>query len=257
MASNTRKRKAPATKSNATEEVAPKKIARAPRKPTTGAARQRRWKNGTAQANGSAPRLLPNVPAPSKKRKILVSDSRRQVQKQGQDFVKYIDKELKSSLPRFKKAGLEKELSSHLTPVLPWMTAASLYKKIDPHSRPQHMLKALNGLQRVVKAYGTLADKDDGIEAPTWMRWKQDVKELNELGRHGLNMASKIVNHVIMPNHHALPTKPAKRARDNEKLAWDLLENSVPRKSEEIWGKAVQGQVKAFSAVLKLLPECG
>ncbi|KAM5355603.1 hypothetical protein ACJ41O_002249 [Fusarium nematophilum] len=257
MASNTRKRKAPATKQRHRRSSPQEDCSSAEKADYRGstAATVEEWDGPGERKRSKVIRLLPNVPAPSKKRKILVSDSRRQVQKQGQDFVKYIDKELKSSL--FKKAGLEKELSSHLTPVLPWMTAASLYKKIDPHSRPQHMLKALNGLQRVVKAYGTLADKDDGIEAPTWMRWKQDVKELNELGRHGLNMASKIVNHVIMPNHHALPTKPAKRARDNEKLAWDLLENSVPRKSEEIWGKAVQGQVKAFSAVLKLLPECG
>ncbi|KAJ4184570.1 hypothetical protein FALCPG4_003199 [Fusarium falciforme] len=116
------------------------------------------------------------------------------------------------------------------------------------------MLNTLNELQNTVEGYEKLVKKETGIKAPTWMHWEQDAKDLNNLGQQGLNMASKIVNHVIMPDLHALPAEPAENASDIEKLAWELIEDAIPKRPEETWGKTAQEQLKAFTGVLKLLP---
>ncbi|KAF4460851.1 60s ribosomal l15 [Fusarium albosuccineum] len=269
MPPKTRKRKASATgefdwslalaqteflvESNLTEDVAPKRATRAPRKPTTGAGRQQRGKNATSVAN-EVPRLSIDVAA-SKKRKILVGDAKKQIQNQGNDLIKYISTELKARPNRVEKNVLKSELSADLTSVLAWMNPTVESQDGTVQNFPQLMLKALDELQSYVETYETLVEQDSGIRAPTWMRWEQDAKDLGELGKHGLNMASKIINHIIMPDLHTLPTKPEETASDIEKVAWDLIEDAVPDKSEQTWGKAAQGQVKVFAEVLKMAPD--
>lgn len=134
------------------------------------------------------------------------------------------------------------------------MNPSSALQKESVQSLPELMLNTLNELQNTVEGYEKLVKKDTGIKAPTWMHWEQDAKGLNNLGQKGVNMASKIVNHVIMPDLHALPAKPAENASDIEKLAWELIEDAIPKRPGETWGKTAQEQLKAFTGVLKLLP---
>lgn len=134
------------------------------------------------------------------------------------------------------------------------MNLLSAPQKNTTQSLPKLMLDTLDGLQSAVEGYEKLVKKDTGIKAPTWMHWEQDVKDLNNLGQQGLSMASRIVNHVIMPDLHALPMEPKDDASDIEKIAWELIEDAIPKRSEETWGKTAQEQLKAFTGVLKLLP---
>ncbi|RSL48931.1 hypothetical protein CEP54_012664 [Fusarium duplospermum] len=253
MPPKTRKRKASATESNYTEDVAPKKTARAPKKPATGTARQGRGKNA---ANGADEgKLSLGGVGTSKRRKILVGDAKKQIQNRGNDLIKFINSEMKTRpRPQVEKNILKEELSAELGSVLPWMKLSSAPQKGNAQGLPKLMLNTLNELQNTIEGYEKLVKKDTGIKAPTWMRWEQDVKDLNHLGQQGLNMASKIVNHVIMPDLHALPTEPAENASDIEKVAWELIEDAIPKRPEETWGKTAQEQLKAFTGVLKLLP---
>ncbi|RSL99370.1 hypothetical protein CEP52_009781 [Fusarium oligoseptatum] len=228
MPPKTRKRKASATESNYTEDVVPKKTNRAPRKPSTGTARQGRGKNTANGANEG--KLSLGGIGTSKRRKILVGDAKKQIQNGGNDLIKFINNEMKTRLPQIGKNILKEDLSSELGPVLPWMKLSSAPQKGDAQGLPKLMLNTLNELQNTIEGYEKLVKKDAGIKAPTWMRWEQDAKDLNNLGQQGLNMA------------------------DIEKMAWELVEDAIPKRPEETWGKAAQEQLKAFTGVLKLLP---
>jgi hypothetical protein len=116
------------------------------------------------------------------------------------------------------------------------------------------ILKALDALQSDVKTYEDLVKQDNKIRAPNWMRWEQDTKDLEEVSKHGLAMASKIINHFIMPDLHELPPKPSESAGGVEHVAWDLIEEVLPKMSDDIWGKIAQGHLKAFTEVLKARP---
>ncbi|KAF4974819.1 hypothetical protein FZEAL_8324 [Fusarium zealandicum] len=253
MPPKTRKRKASGTDGNTTEEVAPRKATQAPKKATTGTARQRKGKNAASEIDEGA-RVSSNTVGTSKRRKMLASDAKKEIKIQGNNIIKFIDSEMKARPPPFEKAVFNKDLSSDLESTLPWTSSSSALKKGGPKTFPRLLLKSLDELQQHIDTYEALTKQDSGIKAPTWMHWEQDVKDLSELSQHGLNMASKIVNHAIMPDLHALPTKPAEGANDIEKIAWESVENSVPKRSEETWGKAAQSQVKAFTGVLELLP---
>ncbi|KAF4973417.1 hypothetical protein FSARC_311 [Fusarium sarcochroum] len=244
MPPRTRKRKASVTESNGTEDAAPKTTTRAPRKTATGATNQRRGKDAASELNGSS----------KKKRKMLASDAKKQIQKQGSDLVKSIDSEIKARLPRDGGDALVKDLSSELACVLPWMSSSPALQGKNTQGFPQLMLKALEELQGHVDAYDILVKKDTGIRAPTWIRWEQDAKDLDEMSQHGLKMSSQIINHVIMPDVHGLPAKPTESATGVENVAWDLVEEALPKMSDDTWGKVAQGQLKAFTEVLRLLP---
>ncbi|UPK98334.1 hypothetical protein LCI18_009269 [Fusarium solani-melongenae] len=248
MPPRTGKRKPSATESNHTQDVAPKKTTRAPRKPTIGTAKQGRGKNA---ANGAGEgKLLGDA---SKRRKVLVGDAKKQVQNRGNDLIKFIN-EMKTRPPQVEKNILREELSSEFGPVLPWMNPLSAPQKGSHQNLPDLMLNTLNELESTVEGYEKLVKKETGIKAPTWMHWEQDAKDLNNLGQQGLKMASKIVNHVIMPDLHALPAKPAENASDIEKLAWELIADAIPKRPEETWGKTAQEQLRAFIGVLELHP---
>jgi hypothetical protein len=132
------------------------------------------------------------------------------------------------------------------------MSSSSVLQK-NTQSHPQLMLKALDDLQEHVEAYNLLVKQDLGIRAPNWMRWGQDAKDLEEMNKHGLKMASEIVNHMIMPDLHQLPIKPPS-ATGLEDVAWDLIEETIPDESDNTWGKIARGHLKAFTEVLRLHP---
>ncbi|KAG5663805.1 hypothetical protein KAF25_006390 [Fusarium avenaceum] len=241
MPPHTRKRKASATEIDGDEDAVPKKSTRAPRKTTTNATNRRKGKHATSECSDSS----------KKKRKPVARDAKSQIRKQGDDLIKFID-EVKTGIPRVDVGVLMNELSPDLTSVLPWMSSSPVLQK-NTRSHPQLMLKALDDLQEHVEAYNSLVKHDLGIKAPNWMRWGKDAKDLEEMNKHGLKMASEIVNHMIMPDLHRLPTKPPS-ATGLEDVAWDLIEEAMPDESDNTWGKIAQGHLKAFTEVSRLLP---
>jgi hypothetical protein len=197
------------------------------------------------------------------------SEAKKEVQKQGNDLVKEIEKEFKTRMyvvpcylhneltnlnsPQVDRNELMKELSPDLVTVLPWMHSSPVSTK-NIQTYPQLMLKALDDLRSHVTAYETMIKQDTRIRAPNQMRWVQDAKDLEDMSKHGLQMATQIINHIVMPNSHELPTKPAESDSGVEEVAWELIEEALPGESKDIWGKIVQGHLKAFTEVLKVLP---
>jgi len=147
-----------------------------------------------------------------------------------------------------------KEFPSDLATVLPWMRSTPASAKKTP-GYPQLMLKALDDLRSNVDAYERLVKKDTGIEVPNWMRWRQDAKDLEDLSQRGLEMATQIIDHVVMPHMYELPTKPEDTESGVDEVAWELIEEALPETSDDVWGKLAQGHLKAFTELLKLLPE--
>ncbi|KAF4344659.1 60s ribosomal l15 [Fusarium beomiforme] len=222
-----RTRKRNATESNGTEDAAPKKTTRAPR-------------NTGASSN--------------KRRKVFSVVARNRIEKQGSDFVKFIDREIKTRIPRVGSDIFKKDLSPDLAAILPYAISSSALRIQNTQTYPKMMLKALDELQNGIKTYEELVKQDGIIKTPNWMRWEQDAKDLEEMSKHTLTVASKIVNHVIMPDLHELPPKPPENASGVDIVAWDLIEEGLPKMPDDIWGKVAQGHLKAFTQVLKALP---
>ncbi|KAF4449454.1 hypothetical protein F53441_7316 [Fusarium austroafricanum] len=231
MPPQTRKRKASAMESDE-EEAAPRKTARATRKPATKTANQRKGESD---------------------RRMAASGAKTQIKKQGCDLSKSIDGEIKTRCPRIDSDVLTKDLSPDLAAILPWMDFPPAQQK-DAQSYPKMVLKALDDLHTHIDTYEKLVRQDTKIKAPNWMRWEQDVKDLEEMSKHSLTSASRIINHVIMPDLHELPTKPPESATGVENVAWELIEEALPDMSDDIWGKVAQGHLKAFTEILKVLP---
>ncbi|CAG1959184.1 unnamed protein product [Fusarium graminearum] len=241
MAPQTRKRRISATESNDPKDTPPKKTTRAPRKTAPKAAAQRKGKTaakkqGDFATNGQIVQQG--------------SEAKKQIQNQGSDLVKEIDSELKTRIPQVDRDTLTKEFSPDLVTVLPWMHSSA--EKTQAY--PQLMLKALDDLQSHVSVYEKTVKQDTGIRAPNQMRWLQDAKDLEDMSQHGLQMATKIINHIVMPDLCGLPTKPAETDSGVEEVAWELIEEALPGESKDIWGKIAQGHVKALAEVLKVLP---
>lgn len=148
---------------------------------------------------------------------------------------------------------MKKDISPDLAPVLPWIGSSSALQRRSTQTYPKMILKALDNLQSDVRTYEGLAKQDNKIRAPNWMRWQQDIKDLEDVSKHGLAMASKMINHFIMPDSHELPHKPSEGAGGVEHVAWDLIEEGLPKMPDDIWGKIAQGHLKAFTGVLKVL----
>ncbi|KAH7219029.1 hypothetical protein DER44DRAFT_818464 [Fusarium oxysporum] len=243
MPPRARKRKASATESNGTEDAPPRKTTRAPRKSGARGTNQRRDKNFMRATNASS----------NKRRKVFSVEAKSRIKKHGADFVKFINKETNTRIPRISVDMLKKDISPDLAGVLPWMSSSSALQRQGTQTYPRMILKALDNLQRDVRTYEDLVKQDNKIRPPDWMRWQQDTKDLEEMSKHGLAMASEMINHFIMPDLHELPPKPSEGAGGVEHVAWDLIEEVLPKMSDDIWGKIAQGHLKAFTEVLKAL----
>ncbi|KAM5525565.1 ribosomal L15 [Fusarium oxysporum f. sp. phaseoli] len=243
MPPRARKRKASATESNGTEDAPPRKTTRAPRKSGARGTNQRRDKNFMRATNASS----------NKRRKVFSAEAKSRIKKHGADFVKFINKETNTRIPRISVDILKNDISPDLAGVLPWMSSSSALQRQSTQTYPRMILKALDNLQRDVRTYEDLVKQDNKIRPPDWMRWQQDTKDLEEMSKHGLAMASKMINHFIMPDLHELPPKPSEGAGGVEHVAWDLIEEVLPKMSDDIWGKIAQGHLKAFTEVLKAL----
>ncbi|KAF4416400.1 60s ribosomal l15 [Fusarium acutatum] len=243
MPPRARKRRASATESNGTEDAPPRKTARPPKKSGGRGTNQRRGKNFMRATNASS----------NKRRKAFSVEAKSRIKKHGADFVKFIDKETHTRVPRIGVDILKKHISPDLAGVLPWMGSSSALQRQRTQTYPKMILKALDNLQSDVRTYEGLVKQDNKIRAPNWMRWQQDIKDLKDVSKHGLAMASKMINHFIMPDSHELPPKPSEGAGGVEHVAWDLIEEALPKMSDDIWGKIAQGHLKAFTGVLKVL----
>lgn len=103
--------------------------------------------------------------------------------------------------------------------------------------------------------YRSMAKRSTGIEKPTWMRWAQDAKDLRGLNIHAYNLATKVVEQEIIaaPTGKMPPLQMSRRAGELEKLAWEMLEETMPREDEATWGSVANEQLKALIALGKVL----
>ncbi|KAF5653822.1 60s ribosomal l15 [Fusarium sp. NRRL 25303] len=180
----------------------------------------------------------------NKRRKVFSVEAKSRIKKHGTDLIKFIDKETHTRVPQIGIDILKKDISSDLAPVLPWIGSSSVLQRRSTQAYPKTILKALDNLQSDVRTYEGLAKQDNKIRAPNWMRWQQDIKDLEDVSKHGLAMASKMINHFIMPDSHELPHKPPEGAGGVEHVAWDLIEEGLPKMPDDIWGKIAQDHVE-------------
>ncbi|KAF5615323.1 60s ribosomal l15 [Fusarium sp. NRRL 52700] len=198
-----------------------------------------------------------NAPS-NKRRKVFSVEAKSRITKHGADFTKFIDKETHTTrIPRIGVDILKKDVSPDLAGVLPWMSSSSALQRQSIPTYPKMILKALDNLQRDVRIYEGLVKQDNKIRAPNWMRWQQDIKDLQGVSKHGLAIASKMINHFIMPESHGLPPKPSEGAGGVEHVAWDLIEEALPKMSDDIWGKIAKGHLKAFTGDLDQAAKMG
>ncbi|CAM1504143.1 Fc.00g017340.m01.CDS01 [Cosmosporella sp. VM-42] len=233
------------------EEAAPKKTTRAPRK-----APQKLRKN-TSVAAETQDNTKPFFDQTSTARKkVNVNEAKKHIQKQGDDIVKFIEQQIEVSPSGFDKAMVDEEFAPDLSPVLPWMTSSISKSGQIPPKPPQSSAKeAMDEFQGILDTYETLNKQSTGIPTPTWMRWDYDARELGVLNSHVMGFATQTVNHTIMPGPHPASINPPESGDDIEKMAWDLAEEGRPKETEETWGMAAQGQVKAFTSVVRMLPK--
>ncbi|KAF5713866.1 60s ribosomal l15 [Fusarium mundagurra] len=241
MPPRARKRRASAT------DAPPRKTTRAPRKSGARGTNQRRGKNFMRATNASS----------NKRRKVFSVEAKSRIKKQGSDFVKFIDKEAHTRVPRIGIEILKKDISPDLAGVLPWTISSSALQRQSTQPYPKMILKALDNLQSDVRTYAGLVKQDNKIRAPNWMRWQQDINDLEDVSKHSLAMASKMINHFIMPDSHELPPIPSEGAGGVEHVAWDLIEEALPKMPDDIWGKIAQGHLKAFTGDLDQAAKMG
>ncbi|KAF5535247.1 60s ribosomal l15 [Fusarium napiforme] len=247
MPPRARKRRASATESNGTEDAPPRKTTRAPRKPGARGTNQRRGKNFMRATNASS----------NKKRKVFSVEAKSRIKNHYSDFVKFIDKETHTLVPRIGIEILKKDISPDLAGVLPWTSSSSALQRQSTQPYPKMILKALDNLQSDVRTYEGLVKQDNKIRAPNWMRWQQDINDLEDVSKDSLAIASKMINHFIMPDSHELPPKPSEGAGGVEHVAWDLIEEALPKMPDDIWGKIAQGHLKAFTGDLDQAAKMG
>ncbi|KAF5659606.1 60s ribosomal l15 [Fusarium denticulatum] len=241
MPPRARKRRASAT------DAPPRKTTRAPRKPGARGTNQRRGKNFMRATNASS----------NKTRKVFSVEAKSRIKKHCSDFVKFIDKETHTLVPRIGIEILKKDISPDLAGVLPWTSSPSALQRQSTQPYPTMILKALGNLQSDVRAYEGLVKQDNKIRAPNWMRWQQDINDLEDVSKHSLAIASKMINHFIMPDSHELPPKPSEGAGGVGHVAWDLIEEALPKMPDDIWGKIAQGHLKAFTGDLDQAAKMG
>ncbi|KAJ4004427.1 hypothetical protein NW752_004096 [Fusarium irregulare] len=235
-----RKRKASGTESNDPQDTPPKKPARV-RKP---AATTTQRKGKAAANNSTTTRGKPQQG----------NEAKKNIQKQADDLIMLIDEGTQTRTPRLDRNAIMKEFPSGLATVLPWMHSTPASAKKTP-DYSQLMLKALDNLRSHVDAYETLLRKDTGIKVPNWMLWRQDAKAMEDLSERSLEMATQIINHVVMPHMYELPTEPEETESGVEEVAWEFIKEVLPATSDDVWGNLAQGQLKAFTELSKLLPK--
>ena len=104
-------------------------------------------------------------------------------------------------------------------------------------------------------AYKSSSKRSTGIKEPDWMRWAQDIRDLRSLNKHAFELAVKIVEHDILgaATGKTKPLQMSRKAGELERLAWEMLEEVMPREGEATWGTVANAQLKALIALGKAL----
>ena len=149
------------------------------------------------------------------------------------------------------------ELTPDLKPVLSWMTTAKGAFNEASTEEATHLkaIASMTELQSIINEYTKVNKHNHGVKKPSWMRWGKDAKELAELNQYAMSYVTQAINHSIMPGLHPSSITLPENRTDVEEIAWELVEESRPQKTEETWGMAAQEQVKAFTRILRLFPQ--
>lgn len=103
--------------------------------------------------------------------------------------------------------------------------------------------------------YNSISKRRTHIKKPDWMRWTQDAKNLQSLNGDAYDLALKIAEEGIL---EALTGKRKalhipRRAGDLEKLAWEMMEEAMPREGQKTWGTVANAQLRALIALGRAL----
>lgn len=112
--------------------------------------------------------------------------------------------------------------------------------------------------QAIVKKCDAMNKCPTNVTQPTWVLWKQDIKDLRALNENTLGLAFNALNCIVMPNAKGRMAEDlAKDGDDVGAMASELLAEAQPNRGEETWGTVVQGFLRALSGAARLLPKTG
>lgn len=117
------------------------------------------------------------------------------------------------------------------------------------------VFRFLGQLRESTKVYADLAARDNGITKPDWMRWEQDQRDLKDLNHYATGVAARMINSFIIPMPKMAMPSLSKSAGVVERVAWELFDNVGPNGMEDTWGKIAQGQVRAFTGILRSMQD--
>ncbi|KAH8178152.1 hypothetical protein LIA77_03234 [Sarocladium implicatum] len=123
---------------------------------------------------------------------------------------------------------------------------------------PEMSSQIINDCVATASAYKSMSKRNTGIKQPDWMRWPQDIKDLKSLNRHVFELAKNIVEQNLLGavNGKAAPMLMSRRLGDLEKMAWEMLEDVMPRDGEATWGTVANTQLRALVALSKAAGKC-
>lgn len=113
-------------------------------------------------------------------------------------------------------------------------------------------------LQQCIKSansYKSSSKRSTGIEQPGWMRWTQDNRDLRSLNKHAFELAVTIAEQGILGavTGKSVPLQMSRRVGDLEKLAWEMMDEVMPREGKATWGTVAHAQLRALIALSKTL----
>ncbi|KAJ3473321.1 hypothetical protein NLG97_g10375 [Lecanicillium saksenae] len=117
--------------------------------------------------------------------------------------------------------------------------------------------RALQKLQSLAAArYDAVGDRDAGLAEPRWMRWRQDVLDLNALNGKARSLARQVAEGHLAPAgwpELADPEAAAAAAEEDQELAQialEILDDALP-KGAATWGSAAAQLMDVYGSILK------
>lgn len=114
----------------------------------------------------------------------------------------------------------------------------------------------LGRCRSTVKEYIKLGNKPTNIQQNTSQsRWIQDTKDLKELNAQAFSLAVRCVETGLLPNANPVLTPPRKgvgtRCATFAPLAWELLEEAIPKDGVITWGFVANEALQSLIALAK------
>ena len=125
------------------------------------------------------------------------------------------------------------------------------------HELPKWCHQVLDDCLKTADAYASTSKQNTEIKKPSWMRWKQDCKDLKTLNKKALDLAIRLVENGILPSSRSSPLRMSSRVGDLEKLAWEILDGAMPQQGAVTWGTVAGAQLQALVSLSRAMPTGG